>query len=193
MEKKTSLINCHAHIFTGDHVPPYLAKTFLPWPLYYILSLSIIVRGFRFYFTTLGKYRFKPRYKRIEALLYHVKIQARRTVVGKIVAILLGVLLAINVFYILYDWISLIGFSPSMLGKELLTIRSFLGSYHVVQNFQSLYVQIILVLIFLTLFKSGRIFFFHSKKDLCFFRNSSRKADQRTFGEVFKYWKVCLS
>jgi len=166
MEKKTSLINCHAHIFTGDHVPPYLAKTFLPWPLYYILSLSIIVGGFRLYFDTLGKWRYKPRYKRVESLLYYVKIQASRTIAGKIVAFLLGMLLAVNVFYIISEWIGLIGFSPSILGEELLAIRSTLDSFHLVQNFQSFYVQIILVLIFLVLFKSGRNFIFFILKKI---------------------------
>ena len=46
MEKpveKLPIVNCHAHIFTCEHVPPYLAKTFVPWPLYYLVSLPIIL------------------------------------------------------------------------------------------------------------------------------------------------------
>ncbi len=43
-KQKQPIINCHTHIFTGDHVPPWLAKTFLIWPLYYLFSLSGIVK-----------------------------------------------------------------------------------------------------------------------------------------------------
>ncbi|MBO6515434.1 MAG: amidohydrolase family protein [Bacteroidia bacterium] len=34
MAKKKPLINAHVHIFTGEHVPPLIAKKFIPWPLY---------------------------------------------------------------------------------------------------------------------------------------------------------------
>lgn len=41
MENK--VINCHTHIFTGDHVPPYLGKTLLPFPLYFVLNIRLII------------------------------------------------------------------------------------------------------------------------------------------------------
>jgi predicted TIM-barrel fold metal-dependent hydrolase len=36
--------NCHTHIFTGDHVPPYLGKTLMPWPFWYFLNIKLIIR-----------------------------------------------------------------------------------------------------------------------------------------------------
>lgn len=41
------IINCHTHIFTGDHVPPFIAKTYLPEPFYRLLHLSVIVSTLR--------------------------------------------------------------------------------------------------------------------------------------------------
>ncbi len=41
---KKSIINCHTHIFTGKCVPPYIAKTFLPWPLYKLLNIDFLLR-----------------------------------------------------------------------------------------------------------------------------------------------------
>jgi hypothetical protein len=39
----TKITNCHTHIFTGDHVPPLLGKTLMPWPLYYIINIRWMI------------------------------------------------------------------------------------------------------------------------------------------------------
>lgn len=39
----SKITNCHTHIFTGDHVPPYLGKTLMPFPFYYILNIRLII------------------------------------------------------------------------------------------------------------------------------------------------------
>lgn len=44
------LINAHAHVFTGKFVPPFLAKTIVPWPLYYLIHTRWVVGFFRSYF-----------------------------------------------------------------------------------------------------------------------------------------------
>lgn len=43
MKKKLPIQNCHTHLFTGDQVPPYLAKTLVSWPLYYILNIKWLI------------------------------------------------------------------------------------------------------------------------------------------------------
>src|SRR5689334_7345520 len=45
-----STINCHTHIFTAGHVPPLLAKTYIPGPFYYLMHLSAVVTLFRFWY-----------------------------------------------------------------------------------------------------------------------------------------------
>jgi len=37
------IINAHAHTFTKDHTPKYIAKRFIPWPLYWILETSLVL------------------------------------------------------------------------------------------------------------------------------------------------------
>lgn len=44
---KDPIVNCHTHIFTGDYVPPYLARTFLPAPIYKWISVSWLIRKMR--------------------------------------------------------------------------------------------------------------------------------------------------
>jgi predicted TIM-barrel fold metal-dependent hydrolase len=46
---KPPVINCHTHIFTAEHVPPLLAKTYVPWPFYYLIHLRPIVAFFRWW------------------------------------------------------------------------------------------------------------------------------------------------
>lgn len=49
-DEKLPIINCHTHVFTGDHVPPYLARTFVPEPFHYLISLKLIVSFFRWWY-----------------------------------------------------------------------------------------------------------------------------------------------
>lgn len=43
-------INCHTHVFIGDNVPPYLAKTFMSWPLYLIFNTRLLLKVCRWWF-----------------------------------------------------------------------------------------------------------------------------------------------
>jgi len=43
------ITNTHVHIFTGDHVPKYIAKKILPWPLYYLTHVHVIVDIFKWW------------------------------------------------------------------------------------------------------------------------------------------------
>ena len=53
------IIDGHTHILSGDHVPPYLAKTFIPSPFYYLLPVSAVVKFFRFWYNAPYRGRFK--------------------------------------------------------------------------------------------------------------------------------------
>ncbi|MDJ1473215.1 hypothetical protein [Xanthocytophaga flava] len=41
--KNLPIYNCHAHIFTGKHVPPWLGKKIIPWPFPYLISLPLVL------------------------------------------------------------------------------------------------------------------------------------------------------
>ncbi|WCO02316.1 amidohydrolase family protein [Psychroserpens ponticola] len=40
---KKKITNAHTHVFTSHFVPPFLAKTIVPWPLYYLVHTQWIV------------------------------------------------------------------------------------------------------------------------------------------------------
>ncbi len=46
------IINCHTHIFIGENVAPEIAKTILPFPMYKIITIPLIVKICRFWFTS---------------------------------------------------------------------------------------------------------------------------------------------
>src|SRR5258708_21515953 len=75
-DENPPIITCHTHIFTGDHVPPWLARTFLPGPLYFILPVSAIVGFLRWWYKDKGPnaFFFGATYKRIVGVLYSIRI-----------------------------------------------------------------------------------------------------------------------
>lgn len=48
---KKPIINCHTHIFTGDNIPPYIGKTFMPMILYKLLTIPLIIGLCKFWYT----------------------------------------------------------------------------------------------------------------------------------------------
>ena len=52
---KKKIINVHTHVFTGNFVPPYLAKTIVPCPFYLLLNTRWIIKQFKKYYA--HKYR----------------------------------------------------------------------------------------------------------------------------------------
>ncbi len=55
---KKKLINVHTHVFTGNYVPPYLAKTIIPWPFYFLINTGWIVSLFKRYYSIKYKKEF---------------------------------------------------------------------------------------------------------------------------------------
>lgn len=61
---KDSIINCHTHIFTANHVPPFIAKTYVPTPFHIFISLRPIVSFFRFWYKYPAKVPYSIWYKK---------------------------------------------------------------------------------------------------------------------------------
>ena len=55
---KKRIVNAHMHVFTGDSVPPYLAKTLIMWPFYFLINTRWLISLFRKYY----QFRFKKNY-----------------------------------------------------------------------------------------------------------------------------------
>lgn len=164
MTPKPPVINCHTHIFTGGHVPPYLAKTFLPWPFYLIFHLGFIVKIFRFWYNGPYKWRFKPWYKKWTAILYRLKMLVRRSQLHSMIGAVVGIILGVHVFFILFEWLS--GFkAETELVSFLNDAKTWLISNHLLFIPITLFGKLLVVFLFTLFFKSAsNLIFFLLKK-----------------------------
>jgi predicted TIM-barrel fold metal-dependent hydrolase len=153
---KDPIINCHTHIFTGDHVPPYLAKTFLPWPLYYLLPVSLLVKAFRYWYKIPNTWQFKPWYKSIKWAIYQTKIYIARYGILAILSFIIGLFLTLQVFFILVDWISILSSPDENTKQAILDIREWLENYWILLIPASWIGKAALILLLFIFFKSGR-------------------------------------
>jgi len=156
MLKSKHFINCHTHIFTGDHVPPYLAKTFLPWPLYLLLPLSVVVRLFRFWYGVPNTWQYTAWYGRFKRLKYKIKMSGVRNFILGALFFIIGLYLAIQVFFILYAWLSVISAPGKSINDIVVQIRERLGEFNLVLIPSSFCWQLLMVLVLFLFFKSMR-------------------------------------
>lgn len=156
VQEKKPLINCHTHIFKGEHVPPWLAKTFLPWPLYYLLPVSGVVAIFRWWYKGPYRWQFQSWYKRIARFLYKVKMFIARNFIINLVVMIAGILLTIQVFFILYDFISGIIRPESKETGWVEKFREWLENYNLLLPLTNTWLNILMGIILILFFKSGR-------------------------------------
>ncbi|MBX2896876.1 MAG: hypothetical protein KF763_15625 [Cyclobacteriaceae bacterium] len=151
-QTKPPLINCHTHIFTGDHVPPYLAKTFVPPPLHYLLPLSLIVKFFRFWYKYPNRWRYGARAKRTARLWYKIRMIGARTGIARFFSVVIGSAIALVVLIILID-----GFadprSTNAVVVYVLRIKRWLCDHYLLWIPGSVFGKVMLLVILLLFFK----------------------------------------
>jgi len=155
---KPPIINCHSHVFTGDHVPPWLAKTFLPWPVYRLLPVSGIVRLFRWWFKENGPndFFFSDAWKRIVKGLYKTRMFLVRNVVFAFLSPLVGVYVTINVFFFLYNVITGIFKAPAEHAKEVGGIEGFLVKEGIIFQHPNVLLMLLFIILLLLFYQWGR-------------------------------------
>lgn len=99
-----AFINCHTHVFTGDHVPPYLGKKMLPGPIGYILTIPLVVNFFRWWY-----YKVKPLYfgrtaRRLRKRYYEAGLWLHRYKAISLLLKLAGIILTIDALLIIIAW-----------------------------------------------------------------------------------------
>jgi len=156
VKEKPPVINCHTHIFTGDHVPPYLAKTFIPCPLYYILKVSTLVGIFRYWFYGPFTWQFRPWYKHLQKINYKIKMFVKRNQLLSLVGFIVGLWLTIQVFFILFDWLSGLSSPTSSIKDTIESIRKWLAGFHLIYIPSSLFAKLGIILLLFLFFKPGR-------------------------------------
>ena len=151
---KPPVINCHAHIFKGDHVPPWLAKTFIPAPFYYFLPLNVFVKFFRWWNKYPGAIFYHSWFKKV-AELYN-RIQRLLNRLG-FVRNILEYAAAIEIFFILYNRIKPV-FPPekTWVSGWIEAMRIWLDKYHLLLHTESWWLPLILIALVFIFLPSAR-------------------------------------
>lgn len=155
------IINCHTHIFTKDHVPPYLAKTIIPAPLYRLVNLNFFFRIFHWWYSNKGPagLRFKPWYKRWARRLYRIRMFLARHYVWGALYMLAGILVTAQVFFSIWNWAG----HPSekdntWIERKINWLYNWLCDHHLLWYGNCLWLKLLFILLLIVFFPSGRSF-----------------------------------
>ena len=153
---KKPVINCHSHIFRGEHVPPYLAKTFVPWPISYLLNTSLILKLYKGSVRSNSK-KYQDPYieKRRERVIKGIKLRRNKVLSGFLS--LIGMIFTIHVLFIIFRWLSLV-FNPEQneIIGYVIKLQSWLIAHKMLIPIKNVYLQILVAVILFSYFKSGR-------------------------------------
>ncbi|WP_299241493.1 amidohydrolase family protein [uncultured Aquimarina sp.] len=167
---KKPIINCHAHIFKGEHVPPYLAKTFVPWPFYRLLNTPLILKLYkRSVKDNNEKYQDPYVEKKRNKVIRRIKLQRNKLLNG--ILSLIGFIVTYHTLFIIFEWLSLV-FSPENndVIKYGLLLQEWLESIYLLYPLKNIFIKTALVAILVLFFKSGRnLIWFILRKTLKFF------------------------
>lgn len=159
-KEKYPIINCHTHVFTGKHVPKYLAKSILPEPLYRFLNFNAVFRFVHWWFSNKGpgSWPMKGSYKRIAKWMYKTKMLIARHQWLSVIKSLLALFLMLQFIDIICHW----QFPPSKtysswwMTKVFIPFHNLLEKIYVLPHYKSIWFRGLLILILFVFFQSGR-------------------------------------
>ncbi len=161
-EPKQPVINCHTHIFTGHHVPPFLARSIAPWPLYLLINLRWVVNFFKWWYNRgPGNWPYRPWYKKWARKKYNLKMFLTRHPILNIVKIAFVLMLTLYALFILWHWFTLI-VEPeaSPLTDAMHIAREWLEKHNLLYPIRSLGLEIMVIVIVFLFIPAGRNFIF---------------------------------
>jgi len=153
---KPRIFNCHTHIFTADHVPPRLGRTFLPLGLDRIFTVGLVVRIGKWWFKgkfikwlkhLKGGYAFKP--------FFWFAWFTRRYLVTSVIANAIGYWITIYAFLNLFLFLSDV-IKPTR-GED--AVKAFSDWFHqspLYINITSAWLNALMILYVVFFFPSGR-------------------------------------
>ncbi|WP_353778632.1 hypothetical protein [Winogradskyella sp. 3972H.M.0a.05] len=157
MSKKNPIINCHAHVFTGDYVPPYLAKTFLIWPFYYLLSLRAVINCLRWYHNKIKPFFFTNKVKKIKRWFYESEIFFRRNYLLGTIKRLAEIYLIVSILFYVGLWqYDITEPQDTLIGKWVVKALIFIKDSGWIIVVPKLWLKILYLVLVLIVFKSIR-------------------------------------
>ncbi len=156
-DEKAPIINCHTHIFTGDHVAPLLGKSIIRWPLYYLVNFKWIFYFFRRYYKKADKERFDG----TDNLKARKKFEFWRTFRKNIILYglytIAGLYLTLQSIDILCHWVySKPPADPGWLIRSLQKLHDFLQSIYLLPDIKNRWLQVAVILLVILFYRSGR-------------------------------------
>ncbi|SDM21077.1 amidohydrolase family protein [Kriegella aquimaris] len=157
------IINCHTHIFKGNHVPPYLAKTFVPWPLHRIFTVPFILWVFKNFINRKRKKYEDPCIEN-QRKKVNRKIKIQRNLFLRTIIKFLKIGLTIHAIFIVCDW-----FGITEEFRIVDKVQTSFSDNKLLLPFKNLIFQITIVSLVVLFVKSGRnLLWFIAKKALKF-------------------------
>lgn len=154
IEGEDPIVNCHAHIFTVSHVPPWLARTYLWWPFYYILHFPFIVLTLRKLKVLLREVRHSWLSRTLQKIVLGMRYFFYSL---GFVFTLFSMWLTIQVFFFLYDLARKIIQPDNEEGIGWIeSLRDFLDDYYLLIDSSLWLVQVLLLMFLLVFVKWGR-------------------------------------
>lgn len=154
--EKYPIINCHTHIFTGDHVAPFLARTLVMAPFYKLLS-------FKWIFPLLRKYYKKKDGEAFDGsqnLKARTKFQSAAAFRKKVFLYSLYTIIAmyftIQSLDILCHWIFSMPDKPNRVMQLIKQLHDFLNRIWVLLDVSGIWWQLLIVFGIFFFYKSGR-------------------------------------
>ena len=99
-DEQPPITNCHVHIFTGDHVPSFLARTIVPWPLYYLVNIRWLLALMVWLKRTFW-FIYSPEWKTFTARIKQVRSDIAHSQPLSVISFVFHAWLTIEVFFFL--------------------------------------------------------------------------------------------
>ncbi|MGB4848350.1 MAG: hypothetical protein WBP41_10560 [Saprospiraceae bacterium] len=160
MEPKPNIINCHTHVFKSDAIPPFLAKTFLSWPFYFIFNTGVILGLARFWYNS----KISPRrwpytyfYRRLQIAQYAYRSFVQRNPFARPLVSIINLLLILHAVYYIFKslLIKLISLNATI-HAWVSDVKNVLVQFHLFYPNPSTIIKIAIILFVFLFIKSGR-------------------------------------
>jgi hypothetical protein len=156
------IINCHTHVFIGENIPPEIGKTFMPWPLYKIFTIPLILSICRFYYTNrrLSPYcwQFQEWFRTLKKWFYVWRISLKRNLFFSIIAFIINVVIIYFAAIYLIEWLAAFWIKSAAEIKEILPSIEWLKTHHLFIEIPSSLIRWAFIMFTIIFISTGRKF-----------------------------------
>jgi predicted TIM-barrel fold metal-dependent hydrolase len=177
---KPPIINCHTHIFTGANVPPNIGKTYLIWPLYYLLCIPFVLALFRFWYLhplSPKRLQYKPFFRNLKRAIYKYRAFVQRYSLIHFFVFIINFIITSHAIIILFLWLNRIMTNANDTSSSLIQQgANWLSSKNLLHIPQFFLLKLFIVLFTLVFIATGRkLILFALQRTWSFFKVMPKK------------------